>query len=575
MLINAILKSQIIHDRWKSMKIKSLYKNKGSRNEMKNRRGVFITSIVSKIFEKIIYNRNMHHVNEILSPFQCGSRPGRGVSDHLFTLRAVIDEYRYYKRNLYIFYGDLEKCFDKLWLEDTINELWKSNMPANEVKIIHEMYKEAKIIIDTPIGMTDEIEVQNIVKQGTIYGPTLCSISTDKINRIEEKPVTTYGDNLNLDPMTYVDDIIGIGTKQTVEKVIKNCRLMESKKKMTFNNTKSQYQVLQFSNEKPKEINESVKKGKITRTYEYKYLGDIVDERAARGKNINMRISKTNYIVAVIKNLATNTGFLYINVIKKLYHAIAKSRITYNTETWTNMKVQEINELEKMQKYILTRLYCLPKTTPYLGLLSEIGIWTVEKQIEFKKLMLLQTLLKSDKNRVARKVLFKQIEMNKQRCWYAEIVEIARKNEIELNVDDIQNMTKNEWKQKVKNCLDTKMQQQIDNEGGRKTRYVKKEHFIREEYLKLHDTNTVVSILKIRLNMIDLKCNYKGYYMNDLKCSVCKEHPETTEHMFKCIVAERVIRNNDKTDINDMLSDDVERLLKLNRYVLAFLELKT
>lgn len=83
------------------------------------------------------------------------------------------------------------------------------------------MNKEAKMIVDRPLGMTDEIEMKNIVKQGTIYGPMLCSISTDKINRIEEKPVTTYGDNLNLDPMTYVDYIIGTGTKQTVAEVIK------------------------------------------------------------------------------------------------------------------------------------------------------------------------------------------------------------------------------------------------------------------------------------------------------------------------------------------------------------------
>lgn len=146
---------------------------------------------------------------------------------HLFkavadiTMRAVIDEYMYYKRNFYIIYGDLKKCFDKLWLQDTINDLWKSNMLSNKVKVFHEMNKEAKMIVDRPLGMTDEIEMKNIVKQGTIYGPMLCSISTDKINRIEEKPVTTYGDNLNLDPMTYVDYIIGTGTKQTVAEVIK------------------------------------------------------------------------------------------------------------------------------------------------------------------------------------------------------------------------------------------------------------------------------------------------------------------------------------------------------------------
>ena len=47
--------------------------------------------------------------------------------------------------------------------------------------MLYEMNKEPNIAIETPVGMTDSITVHEIVKQGTISGPQLCSVATEKI----------------------------------------------------------------------------------------------------------------------------------------------------------------------------------------------------------------------------------------------------------------------------------------------------------------------------------------------------------------------------------------------------------
>ena len=44
--------------------------------------------------------------------------------------------------------------------------------------------------METPSGDTDEINVKNIVKQGTIYCPQLCCVSTCQVNDIKEILVT-------------------------------------------------------------------------------------------------------------------------------------------------------------------------------------------------------------------------------------------------------------------------------------------------------------------------------------------------------------------------------------------------
>ena len=70
-----------------------------------------------------------------------------------------------------------------------------------------------------------------IVKQGTIFGPKLCSVATEKINGIGEEISTHITPELTIGAPVYVDDILGIGDCKTVEKVIRNSRRLEEDKK--------------------------------------------------------------------------------------------------------------------------------------------------------------------------------------------------------------------------------------------------------------------------------------------------------------------------------------------------------
>ena len=323
-------------------------------------------------------------------------------------------------------------------------------MPDNEVNIIYLMNKEAQIIINTPSGVTNEITVSEIVRQGTIYEPILCGISTDKVNPTSNHVSIRYGQELEIEPMIYVDDIISIGDKQTIIDTIRNCRQLELQKKITFNNEKSKYQILNFSKQKIEELSEKVKKGKIGRAKTYKYLGDVINEEGNYNESIKGRKNKQNYITMIIRQNAEKTGHMYIEVIEKLYNAIAKPMITFNTETWSNIRKEEMEEIEKIQKNILFRLYEMPRSTPYKVFLSEIGIWTIERQIQYKNLLFLHQLITSEENRIARKTLIEQQRCKIPKCWYSEIQQLAKNLNININFEKIERSTKYEWKEYVK-----------------------------------------------------------------------------------------------------------------------------
>ena len=48
------------------------------------------------------------------------------------------------------------------------------------------MNKETDIIIRTPVGSTDDIQVKKVVKQGSIFGPIMCCTKTTAVNSIGE-----------------------------------------------------------------------------------------------------------------------------------------------------------------------------------------------------------------------------------------------------------------------------------------------------------------------------------------------------------------------------------------------------
>jgi hypothetical protein len=78
-------------------------------------RGIAISSCLSKFFTKILHNRleNYLEQNDIICPEQIGFRKGARTSDHIFSLKTLID--KYFRKNKYVFvcFVDLKKAFPK------------------------------------------------------------------------------------------------------------------------------------------------------------------------------------------------------------------------------------------------------------------------------------------------------------------------------------------------------------------------------------------------------------------------------------------------------------------------------
>ena len=70
--------------------------------------------------------------------YQAGGRPRRGIADHLFIIKALIDHSLYLKLIIILELLDLIKAFDKMMLKLVMNDLWTVGVRG---KIWRNMYR--------------------------------------------------------------------------------------------------------------------------------------------------------------------------------------------------------------------------------------------------------------------------------------------------------------------------------------------------------------------------------------------------------------------------------------------------
>ena len=83
--------------------------------------------------------------------------------------------------------------------------MYKLVYGPNTLKILFEMNKETDVMIRTPVGNTENIQIEEVVKQGTIFGPIMCCTETLTVNSIGEEVKYRYG-KINIGMPVFIDD---------------------------------------------------------------------------------------------------------------------------------------------------------------------------------------------------------------------------------------------------------------------------------------------------------------------------------------------------------------------------------
>ena len=213
-MLNRVKIKLIYPDALEVYDISSIYKNKGVRNSFDNYRGIFRVPIFRTILDRLIYNDEYSTIDENLSDSNVGARKNRNIRDNIFVLNAINNSVINGKEDsidIQIF--DVEKCFDALWVEECINDMYDAGLVNDKLVLLFLENQNAKIAVKTPGGKSDRISIKNVIMQGTVWGSLLCTAYMDKPGKLANgntELVYKYKGVVDTPSLGMVDDILSV-----------------------------------------------------------------------------------------------------------------------------------------------------------------------------------------------------------------------------------------------------------------------------------------------------------------------------------------------------------------------------
>ena len=131
-----------------------------------NWRGISLLEVVGKMAGRLIQNRLQSRAEHLLPESQCGFRPNRGCADAVFTVRQLVEKAYEHRTKIFCIFVDLRKAYDSVPRAALYRALSVLGIPPTLLKVIESFHDGMVAEVRVPGGVTDEIRVENGLRQG-------------------------------------------------------------------------------------------------------------------------------------------------------------------------------------------------------------------------------------------------------------------------------------------------------------------------------------------------------------------------------------------------------------------------
>ena len=404
--------------------VTTIFKSKGSRMCLDSDRGIFVTSVLKRVIDGLIYNDKYNDIDAGMSDSNIGGRKKMSIKNHLFIIYGIMNSVvRGGDDPIDLQIYDLIKCFDALWLEDCMIDMVDSIPPSSQddkIAMVYEANKSNLVAINTAVGQTDRVEIPRIVMQGGTWGPIQCSNSIDKIGKKcsdRGQHMYKYKRLVQVLPLGMVDDLLGISTcgHNSVELntfITTQVELKKLKFHIPDINGKSKCHQIHIG--KSSEFCPSLKIHgyEMEKVSQDTYLGDIITSDATNKVNIKDRVGKGVGKMTEIFNILETVSFgsCYFQIFNLLRESMFINGTLTNAEIWYGLDPDDLKELEDLDRLMIRKVLQCPSTTPTEAGHLELGLLPLHCIVKERRVNFHQTLLKLDKEKILHKFFVSQWE---------------------------------------------------------------------------------------------------------------------------------------------------------------------
>ena len=212
-----------------------------SLNKAENYRGISLGSILCKVFEILVNNKQRTFLHTC--DLQFGGKNHHSTSQCSFVLSEVVNYYTSRNSEVHLLFLDASKAFDRVNFYKLFNILLDRGMCPLIIRFMLNCYTNQKLRVQWNSNYSRFFEASNGVKQGSILSPILFGIYMDELlKQLEESSVGCYIGNSFCGAAGYVDDIAILApTKCSLKKMYSICNEFSLRFDVKFNPSKSFY----------------------------------------------------------------------------------------------------------------------------------------------------------------------------------------------------------------------------------------------------------------------------------------------------------------------------------------------
>ena len=574
-MFNGIKNNLEVPDFMKKVAITSLYKNKGSKSDFSNQRGIFNVSKVRSILDKILYQDVYETIDQELSYSNIGARKGRNIRDHLFVVYAIInDVINGTSPPIDIQSIDINKCFDEMWYAETHNDLFDVKVQDNKFALIAKLDEEAEVVVKTAAGTTTEFKLEELIMQGSVFGPIKSTIQIDTLGRDclkYNQGLFKYKNVLSIPPLALIDDCLGFSTCSA--DAIQLNSILNNKiasKKLRLSSNKCNH--LHISKKKSKCYNNLKAGGQnMKKATECSYLGDILSVTGSVEATIEKRRQKGIGISSQISGMINglSLGHYYFKIAFLFRETMLLNGMLTNLEVWHPVSSSHLEVLDRIDANFLRKILKSHSKTPKEAIYLETGLLPIKYVAIQRRLMYLHHILKRPQYELIRKVYETQKTLPTKNDWYQQISEDRNKLGLSISDEEISTMSKDGFKtlvvKAVRNFALTCLNQNATRNENSKCRNLTKTELVKENYLvdRRFSRSDCELLFALRTRMVaGVKTNFSSQYATNLTCDLCSAHPDSQENLLSCATLRKNINIPDNIEYKDLFRS-VEKQLAI------------
>ena len=213
-LLNKVYSTECIPQKFQTTELMQLFKNKGSRNELKNNRFIHLKEHGPKLLERMIMMKLEKRMSAATPSFQIGGQKLSSTTEHLVTLISYMRHLEKEQGGGITQFLDIKACFDAIELRDLLTETTRSGITGKPLRNIATFTDTVNIHIQGDESGNRKT-ISNSAGQGSGYAPvgTSLTMASTIDSQIKSKSEELGENMLNkvsgmeLSPLMYVDDI--------------------------------------------------------------------------------------------------------------------------------------------------------------------------------------------------------------------------------------------------------------------------------------------------------------------------------------------------------------------------------